>query len=80
MTLVWDAPTTATGLSGYKLYYGTASRTYNQPAGGGISTGSTTAYTLNNLTSGQTYFVAVTAVDAEGRESAYSNEVSKTLP
>jgi fibronectin type 3 domain-containing protein len=32
------------------------------------------------LTTGYTYYFAVTAIDRAGMESAYSNEVSKTMP
>jgi fibronectin type 3 domain-containing protein len=45
-----------------------------------VSTGSSTAYTVTGLQSGQTYYFAVTAVDASGRESPFSNEASKLIP
>ena len=80
-TLTWDPPTTnadgtpLTDLSGYKLYYGTASRSYAQ----NVSVGNVTSYTLNNLTDGVTYYFAVTAYDTANNESSYSNEVSKAM-
>ena len=74
-TLHWQ-PNTESDLAGYRIYYGTSSRSY----GPYISVGkNTTSYTLNNLTEGQTYYFAVTAVDTSGNESAYSQEVSKTI-
>ena len=79
-TLTWNAPATntdgtpLTDLSGYKIYYGTASGNYSQT----IDVGGITSSTVSNLTDGTTYYFAVTAYDTSGNESAYSNEVSKT--
>lgn len=70
--LAWD-PNTEPDLVGYRVYYGTASRTY----GTSIDVGNVTSYTLTGLTLGQTYFIAVTAHNTVS-ESGYSNEVSGT--
>jgi hypothetical protein len=75
VTLAWD-PNSEPDLSGYKLYYGTSSGNYSNT----ISLGLVTTYTVTNLTDGVTYFFALTAFDAEGFESAKSNEVSYTPP
>ena len=75
--LVWD-PVNAPGLQGYRVYYGTAPGTYLQPLGQGLSTVSTT-YQMLGLSSQTTYYFVVTAYDAQN-ESAYSNEVSSTIP
>jgi len=72
ITLAWD-PNTEPDLAGYKVYYGTASRVYGSP----ISVGKVTTYILVGLTQGQNYFYSVTARDTSGRESEYSNEVSR---
>jgi Fibronectin type III domain len=77
--LVWDA-VIATNLSGYRLYYGTAPRTYLQPFGQGINVGNVTSYTLTGLTAGTRYYFAVTAIDVFGNESGYSNEAFKDVP
>ena len=73
--LAWDA-NTEPDLSGYKLYYGTASGTYGTP----INVGNVTTYTVTGLTDGQTYYFAVTAYDSVGNESGYSNEVAYIVP
>jgi len=73
--LAWDA-VTAPNLGGYKVYYGTEPGAYAQS----VSVGNGTAYTLYGLSNQTTYYVAVTAFDTSGGESAYSNEVSKTIP
>ena len=76
MSLAWTASTTSTVVE-YRVYYGTAPRTYLQAEGAGIRAGNSTAYSVTGLTKGVTYYFAVTAVDATGNESAYSNEGSK---
>jgi len=74
-TLAWDA-NTESNLGGYRLYLGNSSRNYTLD----IDVGLQTNYTVTNLQEGQTYFFAVTAYDTSGAiESAYSNEVSKTI-
>ncbi len=74
-TLHWQA-NTEPDLAGYRIYYGTSSRSY----GPYISVDkNTTSYTINNLTEGQTYYFALTAVDTSGNESGYSQEVSKVI-
>lgn len=70
-TLEWD-PNRETNLAGYRLYYGTASRTYETR----IDVGNVTTYRLTGLLDGVTYYLAVTAYDQQGRESDYSNEVT----
>ena len=79
-TLTWDAPTTnadgtpLTDMGGYKVYYGTASGKYTFS----LDVGNITTYRIEGLSPG-TYYFAVTASDASGNESDYSNEVSKTI-
>jgi hypothetical protein len=73
VTLQWDA-NTETDLAGYKVYVGTASRTYGTP----FTIGTQTTYSVTNLQPG-TYYFAVTALNSSGLESDYSNEVSTTI-
>jgi len=71
LKLAWD-PNTESDLKGYKVYYGTVSKTYINS----VDVGNETTYTLTGLTPGQTYFIVVTAFDTMYYESSYSNEVS----
>ena len=79
--LSWTPPTqnvdgsTLTNLAGYKVYYGTAPRTYSQVQT--INSPTTTQTTLT-LSPGTWYF-ALTALNSLGEESAKTNEVSKTV-
>ncbi len=72
--LTWDAPTNTTGVAGFKVYYGTASKTYTNVD----NAGNVTSYTVNGLAPGAYYF-ATTAYDTSGNESGSSNEVSITV-
>jgi fibronectin type 3 domain-containing protein len=71
--LSWNA-NSEPDLAGYKVYYGTSSRTYATS----VNVSAVTTYTLTGLTGG-TYYFAVTAYDTTGNESGFSNEVSKTI-
>jgi hypothetical protein len=85
-TLTWSAPATRddgsalnplTDLSAYKIHYGTLSQSYTQTVT--IANPGTTSVTHTlNLGPG-TYYFAITAIDASGQESSFSNEASKTL-
>jgi hypothetical protein len=72
VTLAWD-PNTETDLAGYKVYVGTASRTYTTT----LDVGNVTTCTVNGLVPGQVYYFAVTAYDTSRNESTFSNEVSR---
>src|SRR5262249_43308662 len=73
VSLAWDAETDPT-VVGYTVHWGTSSNslTNTQPAGA-LNTA-----TVSGLTTGITYYFAVTAYNAAGINSAYSNEVSYT--
>jgi hypothetical protein len=58
------------------LYYGSASRSYNA----GVDVGNNTSAAFSGLEAGRTYYFGATAYDVYGTESAYSNEVSYTIP
>ncbi len=81
-TIRWQAPTQnvdgspLTDLAGFVVYWGTQSRNY------------TGSYTINSpgitrwdvTVSPGSYYFALTAVDSDGNESRYSNQVLKTIP
>ena len=79
LNLSWVAPTenvdgsALTDLAGYKIYYGNSSRNY--PDSADVNDADTTSFAVT-VPSGS-YYVAMTAIDADGNESAYSNEVLK---
>ena len=74
VTLAWDS-NAETDLSGYIVYYGTASRSYPHS----VDVGKVNSYEVTNLTSGTTYYFAVTAYDTQRNESAYSNEITHSI-
>lgn len=78
-TLSWGA-NAESDLSGYNVYYGTASGSYLQSRGRGVDVGNTTTYTITGLNRGVRYYFVVTAYDYAGNESVYSDEVFKDIP
>jgi hypothetical protein len=73
VTLAWD-PNSEPDLAGYRLYYGTASRSYDRT----IEVADGTSVPVADLDAGTTYYFAVTAYNTAGLESDFSNEVSYT--
>jgi fibronectin type 3 domain-containing protein len=73
VNLAWDASVSA-GVTNYRVYVGPASGTFNQS----FTIGNILTYRVVNLTPG-TYYFAVTAIDAQANESAFSNIVSTTV-
>lgn len=81
----WNA---VSGASGYKLFYGTSSGSYSQT----IDVGSATSYTIQGLTNGTVYYIAVssyssttyylsvTPYDTSGHESAILSENEVSVP
>jgi chitinase len=75
VTLAWD-PNTDADLAGYKISYGTVSRNYSST----IDVQKATSYSVTGLSTGQTYYFAASAYNAEGLSSGYSSEVSYSIP
>lgn len=75
VTLAWDASPGPNAI-GYRVYWGTASHIYWQS----LDVGSQTTGTVSTLASGTNYFFAVTAYNANGVESPFSNEAVYTAP
>jgi hypothetical protein len=75
VTLGWDPEADPT-VSGYVLYYGTASLQYSFRQ----DVGTNTTVTIPSLTLGTNYYFVVTSYNADGVESTPSPEVSVALP
>jgi hypothetical protein len=76
--LCWDA-NTESDLAGYRVYAGTAPGAYDTSLPVGLTpTPDAPCTTMAALAPGTHYF-AVTAYDASGNESLYSNEVSTNI-
>lgn len=81
-TIAWQPPTqntdgTAVGaLASYKIHYGPASRGYTNVVM--VSNPGLTRYVVENLVPG-TYYIAMTAVTADGLESDHSDETVARL-
>ena len=74
MAFTWDAPACTNVIACYNLYSGPATRAYTNVISAGLCLTSTIP-----LTPGVNY-IAATAVDTDGLESDYSNEVCYTNP
>src|SRR5713101_4896805 len=85
----WTAPTTntdgspLTDLASYRVYYGTGSAPCPGPSFYPVASSTsspppnqTVSFRLTGLSTGTTYFVAITAVDTGGMESACSSVAS----
>ena len=73
ISVAWNR-NTESNVSGYKIYWGETARHYTKV----LDAGNAVEARLTELTSGQTYFCAVTAYNTAGQESAYSSEISVT--
>ena len=65
-----------TDLASYRIYYGSVSRNYSDSID--VADAVATSHVFTAL-SGD-YFVTMTALDLEGNESAYSNEILRSVP
>jgi hypothetical protein len=71
--LSWN-PCLEPSAAGYRVYYGTASRSYSNTVT--VVGRNVTTNIVDGLASGVTHFFAVTAYNAAGNESPFSTEVS----
>jgi hypothetical protein len=81
-TISWNPPTERTDgspltdLSGYRIYYGRMSETYDYEIE--IDNPGVATYVVEGLVPGDWYFVAA-AIDSNGMKSDYSNEVVRKI-
>jgi hypothetical protein len=68
-----QSPISMAEISGYRIYYGTKTGDYSQSVE--VNDAYTDVVTLDNLILSETYYVVVTTIDTDGRESVYSDEV-----
>jgi hypothetical protein len=70
--LAWDPNSPSENISGYRLYYGTESRSYT----GVIDITNGTLKKVSKLAKGYHYYFAVTAYNDAGEESDFSEELT----
>ena len=75
LLVTWVANTDS-DLAGYKVYYGTQSRTYGTVA----DVQKANSYQISNVQNGSTYYVTVASYDNSGNESIRSTEVNAYIP
>ena len=63
-------------MQGYKVYYGTQSGTYTST----VNAGNVTTVAIDNLETGKTYYIAMSAYDTSANESEKSAEVTISIP
>lgn len=83
--LAWDQNNPSEGVTGYRIYYGVASRSYTNITDVGMGTNITRwpeclcptngCAIITNLDVGVRYYFAATAYNGSGLESDFSNEV-----
>lgn len=84
ISLSWTAPTSRESgesislseIAGYRIYYGNSSGIY--PNQFRIEDSTTVHAVLSDLESA-TYYVVLTTIDTDGRESTFSDEIARTL-
>jgi hypothetical protein len=77
VNLSWDASAGA-GVVGYNVYRGSALGGPYSKLNSALE--ASTAYTDDSVTAGQTYYYVTTAVNGNGDESGYSNQVHAVIP
>lgn len=75
VSLIWEASADPS-VVGYNIYYGGQNGNYTNTT----SVGNSTNAVVSGLVEGSTYYFAVTAYDAYGDESPFSNQISYIVP
>ncbi len=75
LRLAWD-PSTSPAVVGYRIHYGTQPGHYTKTLQ--VEGRLTSNAVIGDLEEGKAYFFAVTAYSANGKESAYSAEITNT--
>lgn len=81
-SLSWNKAAEA-DVVGYRIYYGTQKRKGDCPKDGGykqkVDVGNMTSYQLEKLNDSSTYYFSVTSYNSGGKESCFSQEMSKKV-
>jgi chitodextrinase len=77
VVLAWDANSAGDDVTSYRVYVGILSLIAGNPPLVSYST-TNTQYQVDGLDYGTEYFFTVTAVNSNGMESNYSNEIQYT--
>ena len=72
VTLEWDPGPSTAYVSGYKVYYGTNTGSYEHV----LNIGNHTSCEISGLTEGKRYYFSAATYDAEGNESQKSGVIS----
>lgn len=75
VALAWD-PSPDSSVTGYRIYFGPTSGNYTDS----VAVGNVTTHSVPGRAGGVTCFIAITAYDANGLESTFSNEIGYTVP
>jgi hypothetical protein len=75
VTMGWTASSDPT-VTGYYLYYGTATGVYTNK----VNVGTNTTFTVAGLVLGTTYYFASTSYNGAASESVYSSEIAYIVP
>ena len=75
LSVTWNQSTNI-NVKGYKVYFGSASQQYTST----IDAGNATNVSISGITPGKTYYFSATSYNAAGLESAFSPEISYTVP
>ncbi len=67
-----ESPIAMSEIAGYRIYFGTETGNYTQSIE--VNDAYIDTIKLDELNAAATYYIVVTTVDTEGRESAYSTE------
>ena len=70
------SPISMTEIAGYRVYYGTSQGNYTNEVD--VAGANTMQVTLSSLETG-TYYIVVTTYDMDGRESAFSQVITKSV-
>jgi hypothetical protein len=79
VTFSWAA-SPSPGVAGYKVWWGAQPRAATGGYSSVLDAGNAVSASVSNLAFGATYYFAATAYASNGLQSAWSNEITNTMP